>query len=236
MIRVAIIEDDPGCVQQLREYLARYESACGESVQVTVYTDGMEAVEQYRPVFDVLLLDIEMPRLDGMAAAKEIRRTDPNVIMVFITNMAKYAIKGYEVNALDFVLKPVSYFAFSLKMDKVRSILQSRTQTGLMISTEDGLARISTDDILYIEVVSHRLCIHTTEKTYVTAGTLADMEEKLAKNHFARCNKGYLVNLRNITQIKGDSVVAGKDELLISRRRRAEFLLCVTDYYGGGGR
>ena len=112
MIRVAIVEDDLSCVQQLREYLSRYQKSSGEDIEVAVYPDGMAVVEQYRPVFDVLLLDIEMPRLDGMAAAREIRRTDPEVIMIFITNMARYAIKGYEVNALDFVLKPINYFAF----------------------------------------------------------------------------------------------------------------------------
>ena len=106
MIRVAIVEDDLSCVQQLREYLSRYQKSSEEDIEVAVYPDGMAVVEQYRPVFDVLLLDIEMPRLDGMAAAREIRRTDPEVIMIFITNMARYAIKGYEVNALDFVLKP----------------------------------------------------------------------------------------------------------------------------------
>ncbi len=235
MIRVAIVEDDLSCVQQLREYLSRYQKSSGEDIEVAVYPDGMAVVEQYRPVFDVLLLDIEMPRLDGMAAAREIRRTDPEVIMIFITNMARYAIKGYEVNALDFVLKPINYFAFSLKMDKVASILRSRRQECLVVSTEDGLVRLSTGEILYIEVISHRLHIHTLGETYVMAGTLADMERRLADVHFARCNKGYLVNLRNITRIKGNTVLVGRDELLISRRRRAEFLLSVTDYYGGGG-
>lgn len=161
MIRVAIVEDDLSCVQQLREYLSRYQKSSEEDIEVAVYPDGMAVVEQYRPVFDVLLLDIEMPRLDGMAAAREIRRTDPEVIMIFITNMARYAIKGYEVNALDFVLKPINYFAFSLKMDKVASILRSRRQECLVVSTEDGLVRLSTGEILYIEVISHRLHIHT---------------------------------------------------------------------------
>lgn len=236
MIRVAIVEDEPLCAQQLQEYLSRYQKSSGESIEAVVYPDGMEAVEQYRPVFDILLLDIEMPRLDGMAAAKEIRRVDPDVMIIFITNMARYAIKGYEVNALDFVLKPISYFAFSLKMDKAVSILQSRRQESLVISTEDGLVRLPVEEILYIEVISHRLQIHTMGETFVMTGTLAEMEQRLADSHFARCNKGYLVNLRNITRIKGNTVLVGKDELLISRRRRAEFLLCVTDYYGGGGR
>ena len=236
MIRVAIVEDDPKSVELLRSYLAHYEREAGVKADVTVYTDGAEAVDHYTPIYDVLLLDIEMPRLDGMTAAGWIRAVDPDVIIIFITNMAKYAIKGYEVGALDFVLKPVTYFAFALKMDKVVATLKSREQHSLLVPTEDGVLRLSTRDITYIEVIDHQLQIHTEHKVYTMPGTLTGMEETLAGASFARCNKGYLVNLRHVAEIKGNSVVVGGAELLISRRRREEFLAAVSAYYGGGGR
>lgn len=237
LIRVAIVEDEPDCAQLLRGYLLRYQESAGISIEVDTYHDGMDAVENYRPIYDILLLDIEMPQLDGMTAAGRIRRSDPDVIMMFITNMAKYAIKGYEVGALDFVLKPVSYFAFSLKMDKALACLQGRTQKNLMVPAEDATVKLPASDITYIEVINHRLHIHTTEgKVFTMLGTLSEMEDTLADAHFARCNKGYLVNLRHIARINSNSVVVGGDELIISRRRKEEFLLTVTDYYGGGGR
>lgn len=237
MIRVAIAEDDPACAEQLQGYLERYGRENGEAVELSLFPDGLELVDNYRPVYDLILLDIEMPRLDGMAAAEEIRRLDGEVLILFVTNMAKYAIKGYEVDALGFMLKPVNYFSLALKLKKAQSCLRSRAQWNLMVPTEDGIKKVPASEVRYVEVLDHRLHLHTEGRVYLMPGTLRDLETELADQHFVRCNKGYLVNLRHIELIKSGSVVmSGGDELLISRRKREEFLLAVTEYYGKGGR
>ena len=237
MFRIAIAEDDEACARQLREYLDRYGRENGEELEVRWFPDGLELVEEYRPIYDLILLDIEMPHLDGMTAAQKIRRADSEVLILFITNMAKYAISGYEVEALGFMLKPVNYFSLSLKLKKAFSYLHSRAQKSLMVPTQEGMQQISASDIRYAEVADHRLQIHTAQGVYTMRGTLQELEEELEGQHFARCNKGYLVNLRHIHLIKSDRVVvAGGDELLMSRRKKEEFLLAVTEYYGKGGR
>lgn len=237
MIRVAIAEDDPACAEQLQGYLERRGRENGEAVELSLFPDGLELVDNYRPVYDLILLDIEMPRLDGMAAAEEIRRLDGEVLILFVTNMAKYAIKGYEVDALGFMLKPVNYFSLALKLKKAQSCLRSRGQWNLMVPTEDGIKKVPASEVRYVEVLDHRLHLHTEGRVYLMPGTLRDLEAELAGQHFVRCNKGYLVNLRHIELIKSGSVVmSGGDELLISRRKREEFLLAVTEYYGKGGR
>ncbi|HIR83780.1 MAG TPA: response regulator transcription factor [Candidatus Galloscillospira excrementavium] len=237
VVRVAIAEDDTACARQLQEYLDRYAGEKGEQFQVSVFPDGLELVESYRPDYDVLLLDIEMPHLDGMEAARRIRQTDPAVIIIFITNMAKYAIKGYEVGALDFVLKPVSYFAFSVKLSKVISALRARRQVSLMIPDGGGLRKVPAEEIYYIEVADHRLHIHTAQGTFSMLGTLKNMEEELAGEHFALCNKCYLVNLRHVTRLKAGTVtLSGGQELQVSRPRRKEFQTAIMNYYGGGAR
>ena len=237
MFRIAIAEDDEACARQLREYLDRYGRENGEELEVRWFPDGLELVEEYRPIYDLILLDIEMPHLDGMTAAQKIRRADSEVLILFITNMAKYAISGYEVEALGFMLKPVNYFSLSLKLKKAFSYLHSRAQKSLMVPTQEGMQKISASDIRYAEVADHRLQIHTAQGVYTMRGTLQELEEELEGQHFARCNKGYLVNLRHIHLIKSDRVVmTGGDELLMSRRKKEEFLLAVTEYYGKGGR
>ena len=237
MARIAIVEDDAECREQLREYVERYGQENREELEVLCFSDGAELVEGYRPMYDLLLLDIEMPNLDGMTAARRIRQVDSDVLIVFITNMAKYAISGYEVEALGFMLKPVSYFALSVKLKKALSYLNSRGKKSLMLPSEDGLKKVPVADIRYVEVLDHRLYFHTGEAAYTMRGTLQELEKELAGCQFARCNKGYLVNLRHIQLIKSDCVVVtGGDELLISRRKKEEFLTAVTEYYGKGGR
>lgn len=235
MIQVAVIEDDPAASKTLQAYLERYQAERKTPLTVTAFPNGLDIAEDYRPVWDVILLDIEMPLMDGMSAARHIRKVDQDVIIIFITNMAKYAIKGYEVDALDFVLKPVSYFAFAMKMDKALSTLSRRKKPSVLLSFKGGMLRLSAEEITYIEVARHQLIVHTETGVHTAAGTLSEMEEALRDAGFARCNKGYLVNLRHVRQITADTVRVGDDELIISRRKREEFLTAMTDYYGGGG-
>ena len=222
-MRVAIAEDDEASCKLLQAYLKTYSEKTGVVFEIDCFPDGMKLVNAYKPVYDLLLLDIEMPLLDGMSAARRIRKLDQNVFIIFITNMAKYAINGYEV-------------AFSMKLDKVAMAVQRQEKKNLMVDTEEGIMKIPEMDITYIEVINHRLLIHTLEQTYRAKGSLSEIEHSLSEYHFVRCNKGYLVNLRHINLIKTDTVVVAGEELIISRRKRNEFMLAVMDYYGSGGR
>ena len=112
MIRIALVEDEAEVRAQLQGYVQRHTRQYGTEFAVTEFADGMELLDDYRPVYDILFLDVEMKHLDGMETARRVRELDKDVIIVFITNMAQYAIGGYAVGALDYVLKPVPYFAF----------------------------------------------------------------------------------------------------------------------------
>ena len=115
MINIAIVEDEKLYVSQFKEYISRYEKESGNRINVSVFPDGAEIVENYSGDFDIILMDIQMKYMDGMTAAEQIRKLDSEVIIMFITNMTQYAIRGYEVDALDYVVKPVEYFSFSQK-------------------------------------------------------------------------------------------------------------------------
>ena len=129
MAKIAVVEDNDAMRAQLCGFIAQYAQESGHQLDVTAFSDGAQLVEPYRPGFDIIFLDIEMPTLGGMPTAERIRRQDPDVVLVFVTNMAQYAIRGYEVDALDFVLKPVSYYQFSTKLERALQRIQRRRQS-----------------------------------------------------------------------------------------------------------
>lgn len=235
MIRVAIVEDEEAVREQLLGYVQRYTRQYGTTFEVRTFSDGVEILEGYRPVYDLILLDVEMKHLDGMETAQRIRALDSDVMIVFITNMAQYAIKGYAVGALDYVLKPVPYFAFSQQLQKAEEQLRRRTRHYLAVPVEGGLRRLDTSHIYYIESEGHRVRFYTEEGDFAAPGALKALEEKLADRPFARCNSGYLVNLAQVQAVQQNTVQIGPYELQVSRPKRKSFLAALTDYIGGDG-
>ena len=130
MINIAIVEDEAMYAKQLQEFLQQYQKENGEVFNITVYSDGDQIVHKYKSQFDIILMDVEMKFMDGMSAAEEIRKADTEVVIIFITNMAQYAIRGYAVDALDYVLGLILPIFIILK---VRGIIWFYTRSwGIM--------------------------------------------------------------------------------------------------------
>lgn len=234
MIRIAVVEDEKSYQDKLKEYIGRFETECGQPFQITFFRDGLDIVDDYRPIWDIILMDIKMKHMDGMETAGKIRRYDPAVLIIFITTMAQYAIKGYEVDALDFVLKPITYSQFSQKMQKALAMLKKGEDKFLLLPQEDRKERVSTNEILFIEVRNHYLHVVTGGTTYVMRYSMQEIEKELQDYHFVRCNNSYLVNLKNVTGVQKDSVLVGTHELPISRPKKKLFLKALSDYLGAG--
>lgn len=232
MLRVAVVEDEEKSRKILKDMIGRYAKERQMEIRVDGFADGREIVENYTPDYDILLLDIEMPELNGMKAAEKIRETDRDVVMVFITNMAQYAIKGYEVDALDFILKPVSYETFSMRFTRAAGRVKSREGKRIAISMPDGAKWIDSRKIFYVETQNRMLVYHTEDGVFSVRGALKDVQKELEKWHFVKCNQCYLVNLKYVTEIKKSVAVVAGDELEISRRNRNAFLAAVTDFLG----
>ena len=233
MYHIAIVEDEEQFRQQLTEYLTQYQDENQLEFKISVFTDGAEILENYQPVYDVILLDIEMPKVNGMDAAKQIRVRDDNVVLRFITNMAGYAIHGYEVGALDFVMKPITYYTFSMKLTRALKRAKQQEQKSLLLPLSDGVKKLELSEIYFVEGQSRMLYYHTALGDYVVKGTMQAAENALANFPFAKCNHWYLVNLMHVKEVRKNMVVVGPFELEISRRNKTAFLKALTEYMGG---
>ena len=233
MLNIAVVEDDEGSLDRITGFIDRFGAERGLELRVARFRDGGEILTNYRPGFDIILLDIEMPNVDGMSAAEDIRRQDEEVVLVFVTNMAKYAVQGYSVGALDFILKPVEYDTFALKLSRAVSRVKSREDAQVLLTTSEGAVRLDTRQIYYVEVQNRILYYHTDQGVYKVRGTMQGAERELEERHFVRCNYWYLVNLRHVSEVRDNVAVVAGDSLEISRRNRGGFLHALTNYVGG---
>lgn len=232
MIRIAIVEDEDSYVEQLTEYLKEYQKTVGEEINVTVYRDGDGITAKYKPEFDIILMDIQMKFVDGMTAAEEIRRLDSKVIIIFITNMTQYAIRGYKVGALDYILKPVSYFAFCERLGLAIARIKRRSSNFITIQVKGGILRLDISDIYYVESQGHNLIYHTSSGDYLASGTMKSAEEELSEFGFSRGNKSYLINLAHVDGIQDKCAQVKGEQLQLSRPRHNAFMQDLTKYWG----
>lgn len=238
MVRIAIVEDHSAEAQLLAGHIRRYGNEKGEDFSVKLFTDGMAFIENYQPQYDIIFMDINMPVLGGLNTAKRLRLVDPAVCLIFVTQLAQYALNGYEVGARDYLLKPVSYGVFSLRFEKALTAIKSNQHPGILVKTRSGLSRIDADSIRYIEVNTHLLTYHTINGNLESWEPLKSAEEKLGDlvgKQFVRCNNCFLVNLRYVTKIDGDLLWVGNDRLKISRLRRKDLLNMLTIFFEEGG-
>ena len=232
MIKIAIVEDEELYVAQLRKFLQQFEAEHGEQFDISVFSDGDQIVNHYSSDYDIILMDVEMRFMDGMSAAEEIRKMDTEVVIIFITNMPQYAVRGYEVDALDYVLKPVSYFAFSQRLIRALERMHNRTSKILTITVKGNSIRMPISDVHYIESQGHSIFFHTASDCYETSGTLKEIEQTLEGMHFFRGNKGYLINLAHVDRVNDGCAVVEGQELLLSRGRRKEFMEALAKFWG----
>ena len=229
-MKIVIVEDRREDVELLCGYIDRYFGAGQANTQV--YENGMDFVEHYAGHADLVLMDIAMPHINGMEAAVRLRETDPFVCLVFITNMVQYAVKSYEVNALDFLLKPVGYPAFEAKMRKVQEYIGRHRMNYIWLPSEDGEVKVAYSQIRYIEKQGNYLVYHTEQGNFRQRGAMKDVEARFESGSFARCINGCLVNLDRVVRIGKTSVVLDDVTLPIGRRDRAAFMEKLMDYYG----
>lgn len=170
MIRVAIVEDEEKEISVIREGLNKYFTETGTEYNVEVFCDGMSFLDARRNNFDIILMDIEMPLLDGIETCRRLREKDDASEIIFVTNMSKYAIKGYEVDVIGFLVKPVGYFTLKTYLNKAVARLSARGGVNITVSTRSGVRVIPSDSLVYVEVMRHNILYHTIKEVITVRG------------------------------------------------------------------
>lgn len=236
MLNIAIVEDNAADMEQIKRCLEFVKAKDDVEYTVTEFTDAVRFLFKSTLEYDLIFLDIQMPSLDGMQAAAKIREHNKTVGIVFVTNMRQFAVKGYEVGALDFILKPVNPNDFYMKMQHIISRLRFNRKEQILVGAGDSMALIPVNSILYLEVSGHYVTYHTRLGAWKEYSTLKVVEKKLAAYpFFKRCNRFYLVNLNHVEAIRGDEVVVGGASLAVSRARKTDFCKEFAAFVSGSG-
>ncbi len=231
MLLVAIVDDDPRDSGLLRSLAEAYFKKNDISVVIHVFRDGLDFIRGTEH-HDIVFMDIRMDKLDGLDAAHLMRKIDKDACLIFVTNMAQFAIKGYQVDALDFIVKPATMTSISYVLDKAMKRLGDSNATVLPLKTSEGTVSISSNDILYVEVFDHNLVYHTVKGSYNVRGRISDVSEKLDQRNFVLCNRSFVVNLRYVSNITADSLTVGDTLISISKSRRKELMQRFSSFLG----
>lgn len=233
MKKIAIVENDDQSARRLISCIERYGKENGQEFDIIRFENALDFLCAYKSNFAVIFMDIQMPKMDGMSGAAELRKIDKTVSLIFVTSFSQYAQCGYEVDAAGFLIKPVGYYDFSLKFDKALDLYALNADREIIVNIPNGICRISTNELMYVEIMNHRLRYHLVDDVIEKSGSLSEAEKELRKFGFIRCNKCYLVNPKFVVSVKGSNVVVGNHTLQLSRPRRSAFLAELADWYAG---
>lgn len=228
---VAIVDDDAQDAALLKSYVDAYFAKNGVSAMTRVFSDGLDYIRGSE-AHDIVFLDIQMEKLDGLETARLLRRIGRESIIIFVTHMAQFAIKGYEVDALDFIVKPATAAAVDYVMDKAMRRLSANASALFSLKTAEGTISLSANDIQYVEVFDHNLVYHTTRGEYTARGRLSDLVNKLDPERFVLCNRSFIVNLRYVTHVTADHLTVGSTQISISKSHRKELMKRFSSFLG----
>ena len=227
IINCVIIDDEPLARKGLKEYIADTEvlNLVGE------FDNAMKAADIIaRGEVQLLFLDIQMPRITGLEFFRTLHNPPP---VIFTTAFPQYALDGFEVNALDYLVKPISFERFFKAVMKAKEFYEVREQnmaptteiaTHFYIKADNKIVKINFEDILFAEALQNYVVIHTHDKKYITYLTFRSVEEYLPQSQFVKTHKSYIVAASRIDSIEGNEIRIGQHSIPISRNLKDEVM------------
>lgn len=232
-MRIAAADDEARQRENIQDYLSQFAAETGIKIQLSLFPSGDALLSGYCCIYDIVILDIGMPGTNGMDTARKIRELDPDVLIVFVTNLPQYALSGYEVNAVDYILKPVSYADFKKKFRRVVEIANRRQKRRVILESSEGIRQVPLSDICFVESIGHYLLFHIGAGIYKVRENMKECESNLQLYGFCRIHKSYLVNLAHIDEIRTDSLILHGQVLPVGRSYKDDLVRAFFQYIQG---
>lgn len=230
-MRIAIVDDNRRDLDEIYRRVESVAMAEGYDFEIDAYLDSLGFIEGYKGDYDVIFLDIEMPLYNGMDVAKRIRQTGSDCSIIFITNMPQFAIQGYEVDAIGYIIKPAKLFAIKDVLKKASRVsVRKRNSVNVVLNIKQDVVVLQSPSIYYIEAQGHDLTFYTDKGNYTCRKTLGEIEDLLSEMPFVKCNRCYLVNLKHVQSISNNDIIVAGTRLAISRNRKKEVVEKFMEY------
>ena len=230
-MRIYTVEDDIHAQETLKKMILRVLEEAGSTADIKSYVNGIVFLQEYSGDGDIVFLDCDMPAMNGMEVAKRLRAKDAGVMIIFVTNLVQYAVEGYEVGAFDYILKPLSYPAFSRKF--LRALKKIKSGKDMCISFRSGrsVVKVAVPNVYYVEVNGHNVTVHTSDGLITSRSPLSELEPLLAEYGIVRCASYYMVNLLHVKQVMADKIIMSDDtEIALTRSFKKKFMQKFAAY------
>ena len=234
-IRIAIIDDELPCLNKETAFLEDFGAKKGFLFQIDSFQSGTAFLNSNNGLYDLILLDVQMPYMNGIEVAKALRAKDSKVAIIFVTNFVQFAPEGYQVQALDYILKPLSYYDFEMKIRKAINVIHHEKQLNqaeyIAVQKKDGIIRIAFSEIRYIESVGHNVLFHTVSGEFMKYDSLKHIVSSLPKERFLQINNCHVINMLYVTRIEKLNMYLGTDLFLISHPRKKEVMERLSGFF-----
>lgn len=233
LISCLIVDDEPVAREIIASHLSKFPHVriignCSNAI------DAFDLINKHK--IDLIFLDINMPEISGISFARSI---NPDIKIIFTTAYRDYAVEGFELRAVDYLLKPISFERLSKALNNFYTSFQSSiapnvstpdTVDFMFVRSDRKMIKLDYKDIVYIESYSDYLKIHSNDRTIVTRETISAIEAKLPKQQFIRIHRSYIISIQHIQSFTNEYVIIQGKSLSISRSYKKEVLNLLENF------
>lgn len=232
MIRIAICDDEYKIVKEIEDIIRDYQSIVHSQFEIHTFTNGIDMINSQHE-FDLIFLDIEMPDIDGIKAAKIIREKDKNVRFVYVTSHSECALNVFAVHPFDFAVKPVNAIKIHEILSEYMDYSKQRNcEEKVTLKSTSGIIVLNLKNVVAFEYTDNRrILVHSADKSYEIRGSITEILQTINSEHFVSPHKSFIVNLREVNRISDFTIIMSNGlKIPVAQKRLKEFQTVLSLY------